>query len=75
MTRWRISADRRIAGAAVVGEDEERAAVGHEAAVQRQAVHGRGHGVLAHAVVDVVAGEVAGADGRCGAWCACRWSR
>ena len=49
-------------GTAVVGEDQERAAVGDDAAVQRQAVHGRGHGMLAHAVVDVVAGEVALAD-------------
>ena len=56
----RREADR---GPAVVGEDQERAAVGHDAAVQRHAVHGRRHGVLAHAVVDVVAAEVAGRDG------------
>ena len=39
--------------AAVVGEGQEGAAVGHEAAVQRDAVHHRGHAELAHAVVDV----------------------
>ena len=53
-------ADRRPA---IVGEDEECAAVGHDAAVQRQAVHGRRHGVLAHAVVNVVAGEASGRNG------------
>ena len=30
--------------------------------MQRHAVHGRGHAVLAHAVMHVVAGEVAGLD-------------
>jgi hypothetical protein len=40
-----------------------RAAVGDEAAGERHAVHRRGHGMLAHAVMDVVAGEAAFADG------------
>ena len=53
----RREADRR---AAVVGEDQEGAAVGDHPAVQRHAVHRRGHAVLAHAVVDVAAGVVAG---------------
>ena len=44
----------------VVGEDEERARRPDEAAVERHAVHGRGHAVLADAVVDVAAGVVAG---------------
>ena len=51
--------DRR---AAVVGEDQEGAAVGDDAAVQRHAVHRRGHAVLAHAVMDVAAGVVVGAS-------------
>ena len=41
--------------AAVVAERQEGAAVRNEAAVQRQAVHHRGHAELAHAVVDVAA--------------------
>ena len=45
--------------ARVVGEREERAVVGEEAAVQREAVADRGHRELAHAEVDVVAGRVA----------------
>ena len=42
--------------ARVVGEGEEGADVGNEAAVQREAVGDRAHGELAHAEVDVVAG-------------------
>ena len=61
ITRCSISAARRIAGAAVVGEDQEGAAVGDDAAVQRHAVHRRRHAVLADAVVDVAAGVVAAA--------------
>ena len=45
--------------AAVVAEGEEGAAVGDEAAVQRHAVHDRGHAELAHAVVDVAAAVAA----------------
>jgi hypothetical protein len=41
--------------AAVVGEGQEGAAVGDEPAVQRHAVHDRGHAELAHAVVDMPA--------------------
>ena len=56
--------------AAVVAEGQEGAAVGNEAAVQRDAVHHRGHAELAHAVVDVapaVGGAVlAEAQGRRG---------
>jgi len=48
--------------ARVVGEHQERAAVGYEAAVQRDAVHDRGHAELAHAVVQVVAGHLARRD-------------
>ena len=60
---------------AVVGEDQERAAVRDETAVQRHAVHGGGHAVLAHAVVDVAAGEALPRDHRLrlGPWCC--WSR
>ena len=46
--------------ARVVGENQERAAIGDQAAVQREAVHRRRHAVLADAPVDVAAGEVAG---------------
>ena len=56
----RGEADRR---AAVIREHEERAAVRDEAAVKGEAVHRGGHAVLADAVVDVVAGEVAALDG------------
>ena len=54
LTHQRREPDRR---AAIVGEDEEGAAIGHDAAMQGEAVHRRGHAVLAHAVMDVVAGE------------------
>ena len=68
----RDEADRRPA---VIGEDEERAAIGDHPAVQRHAVHGRGHAVLAHAVVDVVAGEVCRClKGSC-SLARCCWSR
>ena len=55
----RRQADRR---AAVVREAQEGAAVGDQAAVQRDAVHGRGHAVLAHAVMHVGAVVFAGLD-------------
>ncbi len=51
----RAQADGR---AAVVGEGQEGARIGDDAAVQGHAVHGRGHAELAHAVVDVTAGVV-----------------
>ncbi|MGY4486278.1 hypothetical protein ACVWWR_005469 [Bradyrhizobium sp. LM3.2] len=47
-------ADRRTA---VVGEGEEGAAIGNEAAVQREAVHRGRHAMLADAVMDVIACE------------------
>ena len=47
--------DRR---AAVVGEHQERAGVGDDAAMQRHAVHRRRHAVLADAVMDEGAGIV-----------------
>ena len=46
--------DRRPA---VIGEDQEGAGIRNDAAVQRHAVHGRGHAVLAHAVMDEAAGD------------------
>ena len=52
-------ADRR---ATIVGEDQEGAAIGNDAAVQGHAVHGRGHAVLAHPVMNVAAGIVPGLD-------------
>jgi len=50
-------------GAAIIGEDEEGAAIGNDAAVQCQTVHGRGHAMLADAVIDIAAGIVSGAEG------------
>ena len=61
-TRMPISAASRIAGRRIVGEGEERAAIGDEPAVQRDAVHRRRHGMLAHAVMDVAAGEIVRRD-------------
>ncbi len=49
--------------ARVVGEHQERAAVRDESAVQRDAVHDRGHAELAHAVVQVVAADVVAGNG------------
>ena len=49
--------------ARVVGEREEGAGVGDEAAVQREAVADRGHAELAHAEVDVVAGLLSRSTG------------
>ena len=46
----RAEADRV---AAIVGEDQEGAAVRHHPAVERHAVHRRGHAELADAVIDV----------------------
>ena len=42
-------------GTAVVGKGEKRAAIGDKAAMQRDAVHRRRHGVLADAVMDIAA--------------------
>ena len=46
----------------VIGENREGAAVREDAAVQRQAVEHRAHGVLADAKADVAAGEIARLD-------------
>ena len=51
----RREADR---GAAVVGEDQEGAAIGNDAAMQRHAVHRRRHAMFADAVIDVTAAVV-----------------
>ena len=48
---------------AVVGEGEEGAAIGDEATMQREAVHRRGHSVLADTVMDVVPREMSARDG------------
>ena len=48
--------------ARVVGERQERADVGNEAAVQREAVGDRAHAELAHAEVDVVARRASRVD-------------
>src|SRR6478609_7789013 len=44
---------------AVIGKYQKRAGVGNDAPVQRHAVHGCGHAVLAHAVVDEAPEEIA----------------
>ena len=53
----RGQADRRPR---IVGEDQEGAAVGDDATVQRHAVHRRGHAELADAVIDVAAAVIVG---------------
>ena len=52
----RGEADRR---AAIIGEHQEGAAIGNDAAMQRHAVHRRRHAMLADAVMDIAAGEIA----------------
>ena len=47
----------------IIGENEERAAIGNYAAVQRHAVHYRAHRMFANAVHDVVAVIVAADNG------------
>jgi hypothetical protein len=59
--RERGQPDRR---AAIIGEHEERAGIGNDPAVQRDAVHGRGHSMLAHAIVDEPAGIIGGGEDR-----------
>ena len=53
----RREADRRPG---IVAEHQEGAGIGNDAAMQRHAVHRRGHAVLADAPVDVAAGEIVG---------------
>ena len=48
--------------AAVIREAQEGAAVGDQAAVQGDSVHGGSHGVLAHAIMHVGAAVFAGLD-------------
>jgi hypothetical protein len=45
-------------GAAIIGEDQEGAAIRDDAAMQRHAVHRRRHAELADAVIDVAAGII-----------------
>ena len=45
--------------ATVVGKREKCSAVRDEAAVQRDAIHDRRHGELAHAVIEVVTAAIA----------------
>ena len=54
-------ADRRPA---IIGEDEEGPAIGDEAAMERDAVHRRGHAMLAHAIIDIAAGIIGRAHRR-----------
>ena len=61
-------------GAHVVGEGEEAARVGQQAAMQGDAVEAGGHAVLADAEMDVAAGEAAGGDGLHGARLGRGWS-
>ena len=57
--RERAEADR---GTAIIREHEERARIGNNAAVQRHAIHRRGHPVLTHAVMDKATGIIAGRE-------------
>ena len=56
----RAEADRRPA---VVGKDQEGAAIGQDAAMLRHAVHRRGHAELADPVIDVAAAVIFGVSG------------
>ncbi len=49
LVHQRREADRR---AAIIGKDEESARIGNEALMERNAVHGCRHAVLANAVMD-----------------------
>ena len=51
-------------GTTIIGEHQERAGIGDDAAMQRHAVHGGGHAVFAHAVVDETAGVIGRAHRR-----------
>jgi len=44
--------------AGIIGEDQERAAIGDYPAVERHAVHRRGHAELANAVINVASGII-----------------
>ena len=44
--------------AGIVGEAQEGAGIGDDAAMQRHAVHGCGHRMFADAVIDVAAGRI-----------------
>ena len=56
ITRWSHQRRQAQRGAQVVGEDQEGAGIGDDAAMQRHAVHGGRHAMLAHAPVDEAAG-------------------
>ncbi len=55
----RGQADR---GAAIVGEHQEGAAIGDHPAMQRHAVHRRGHAEFADAVIDIASAAVVGGE-------------
>ena len=67
ITRCRISAAKAQRRPAIIGEHQERAAIRDDPAMDRHAVHGGDHGVLADAVADVAAGIVRRAKRRRGA--------
>ena len=46
----------------IIGEGQERAAIGNEAAMQGKAVHRRRHAMFADAVMDIAAGETLRCD-------------
>ena len=50
-------------GPRIIGEDEERAAVGDYAAMQRHSVHRRRHAELADAVIDITPRVIFGGQG------------
>ncbi len=57
LVHQRRQAHRR---AAIVGKHKERAGIGPDAAMQRHAIHGCGHAMLTHAIVDIAAGVIGG---------------
>ena len=59
LAHQRRQPDRRPA---VIREHQERAGIRDDAAVQRHAVHGRRHGVLADAIMDEAAAVIRGAE-------------
>ena len=51
-------------GAQVIAKDQEGAAIGNDAAMQRHAIHGRRHAMFAHAPMHETPAEIAGSNRR-----------
>ena len=57
LTHERTQPDRRTG---IIREDEEGAGIRDDSAMQRHAIHCRGHAMLAHAIMDEAAGIIGG---------------